>query len=789
MPSGLRSVALTPLVASTLLVAVAAAAAPARAERWVSAYDPRLHVKPPTMKGIDGRGGMLMVDADLQARARALRASGARLSRAAGAVVQQGEVVIIEGSDETLEMVPGGGYAVRMTAVARKVIERFGDNFQAMTFWLTFDETSSRQAQAYEFTVKADVRGLGITVRDNSGSFGSQGVLRSILNMKRVWQYVSRDLPEAWRPHLETWGQESGHRWMVFMDFRDRRTGNDSDAIRGRDCSHYNRFVDTQGSVHDGFAWTDQGNGTFKLGARNGFRFGNLDMYGMGLVPADELPPFFLIDGLANYRHVPCGQYDVTPGRPNGAVVTGTRVDIGIDDIVAANGPRLPAADDLLAGKPQDYFREAQVVITSPDETATSPMPVLAAERVEKGRQYWEEWMRAATDNRMVVCTRLSADCGDARSDVTDVRFNAAGKAPAAGPLTLEMVVSNGGQREATNVEARVDVSIGDQSRPLTSRVGALAPGDSRTVAFELDLGEVACGTEMTVKAATQSDFHRNRKLGSVLVGTSSPVRDGFEDESGWVVNPEANDSTRGARWERGTPRWSEVQAGTPSQPEGARAGANAWVTGASAAGGASSYVHDGRTTLESPALDASGWREPRLRYWVSFAAVQERAGGGVMPSANARLVVLGRLVAGAGGDAGAPAAGDGGAGGGDWIEVDRLENAISPTWKLRTVALPAALTGGPVKLRFVAEDGNMLVRGGVEAAIDDVEITSNLPACYDPPPPPKQGGGGGGGCAAAGAGGGRVGVGADVGVGLIYGVSLVLLAMRPGRGRRRRRP
>jgi hypothetical protein len=465
MPSGL------PLVTLTALVFTVLGAAPAHAQRWVSAYDPRLQVKPPTMKGVDGRAGYLVVDADFYARARALRAASPRLQRAAGAVVQHGEVVIVEGSDETLDMVPGG-HAVKAGAIARKVIEKFGDHFQAMTFWLTFDETSSSLAEAYEFTVKADVRGLGITPRDNSASFGSQGVLRSILNMKRVWRHVTRETPENWRPHLETWGQESGHRWMVFMRFRDRRTGMISDAILGRDCSHYNRFVDTQGSVHDGYAWSDQGDGTFRMGDRAGFRFGNLDMYGMGLVPADELPSFFLIDGLRDYRHVPCNLYDRTPGRPSGQVITGTRVDISADDIIAANGPRSPAAGELLAGQHQDYFREAQVIVTRPDEVATDPTPVLVANRVDKGRLLWEDWMRAATDNRMVVCTKLSADCGDARSDVGELRFNTAGKAPAAGPLIMEMAVANSGAREATNVEARLEVTVAGQSKPLTSNQG-----------------------------------------------------------------------------------------------------------------------------------------------------------------------------------------------------------------------------------------------------------------------------------------------------------------------------
>ena len=329
----------------------------ARAERWVSAYDPALHARPPTMKAVDGSSRALVVDADFLARAAAFRRANPGFLRQTGAVVQQGEVAIVEGTADLIET-EGTRYSVRLGAVARKVIEKYGDNFQAMTLWLTFNEASSTNAEAYEFTVRTDVRGLGMPARDNSAAFGSKGTLRSLLNMKRVWSRVNDDRLESWRPHLETWGQESGHRWMVFMRFRDRRNGTMSDAMLGRACSHYNRFLDSGGSVHDGFDWKDNGNGTFTADERFGYRYGDLDLYGMGLLAPDELPPFFLIDDIPGYRHVPCGLYDMTPGRPLGMTVQGTRVDITIDDIIAANGRRIPSSDELLGGKPQDYFRE-----------------------------------------------------------------------------------------------------------------------------------------------------------------------------------------------------------------------------------------------------------------------------------------------------------------------------------------------------------------------------------------------------------------------------------------------
>jgi hypothetical protein len=424
-------------LAGASVCALALAASPARAEplraetaghRLVPAYDPDLQVKPPMMKATDGSSRQLLLPEGFAERAATFRRQNPGYYPAQAGMTQVGEVVVIEGSDEVLST-DGGVVEVRIPAVARKVIEKYGDNFQAMTLWLTFDETVTSQAGAYEFTVKSDVRGLGINPRDTSQVYGSAGTLRSILNMKRVWQGVNQDTEAAWRPLLEVWGQESGHRWMMFMGVRDPRTGAVSDVLLGRDCTHYSRFVDTQGSVHDGFSWTDNRDGTFTAGTERTVRFGNLDLYGMGLLPPEELPPFFFIDDIPDYRRGTCREYGDTR-KPLQDRISGTRVDVTVDDIIDANGPRIPSSDHGLAGRRQDYFREVEVVVTRARETADSPLPTLVAQRIDRARLFWEQWMRTATGNRMVVCTQVSRDCGDPRSDVTRLRFNPTGRSP-----------------------------------------------------------------------------------------------------------------------------------------------------------------------------------------------------------------------------------------------------------------------------------------------------------------------------------------------------------------------
>ena len=172
-------------------------------------------------------------------------------------------------------------------------------------------------------------------------------------------------------------------------------------------------------------------------------------------------------------------------------------------------------------------------------------------------------------------------------------------------------------------------------------------------------------------------------------------------------MNPDGDDTSAGAVWERGTPERTEITAGSAVQPEGAHGGSGAWVTGASARAGARDFfVRAGRTTLESPVFEGADWREPRVRYWVSFAgmkAARQRHRGGAQP----------RLPPARAGPGAWPAP--------DWIEIDRLEDQIDRRLGAALgAAARRAAAARPFQLRFVAEDANP-ANGGVEAAIDDL--------------------------------------------------------------------
>ncbi|GMU23519.1 MAG: hypothetical protein AMXMBFR13_35970 [Phycisphaerae bacterium] len=92
----------------------------------------------------------------------------------------------------------------------------------------------------------------------------------------------------------------------------------------------------TEASFMGGAWWQDNGNGTFTNLTQPFFQAGGysaMDLYFMGLLPKESVPPFFLIRNLAflNYSN---------SGKP---VYTGTRQNITLDHVTAVTGERLPA--------------------------------------------------------------------------------------------------------------------------------------------------------------------------------------------------------------------------------------------------------------------------------------------------------------------------------------------------------------------------------------------------------------------------------------------------------------
>jgi hypothetical protein len=274
-------------------------------------------------------------------------------------------------------------------AVAKKFYATHPDNYDQILLWT--DQPLVRDAFAYELTVANEIHGIGQDVYDLSRSLGSSGRLRSLVMMDWLGKYPDDPAAKVLGENttLSVLGQEVGHRWLAYLDFRDR-TGARSDALLGRDLAHWSFFFDSDASVMEGNDIEDQGGGQFKT-VDAVKRYSRLDQYAMGLVPASAVPSFFYVEAPNS-----------TKTRESAPAVnvsfTGTRRDVLIDDVIAVMGPRTPSVNDS-----PKVHRQAFIYIVSAGRSADAAQVA----KLDKVRTQWEAFFLNATEGRMSANTRL----------------------------------------------------------------------------------------------------------------------------------------------------------------------------------------------------------------------------------------------------------------------------------------------------------------------------------------------------------------------------------------------
>lgn len=298
--------------------------------------------------------------------------------------------------------IQGGGGAVGerfadipqldIVELARKFYRTHADNFDQLVIWT--DARLLDDAFAFETTVANEIRGIGLSLFDSSGDFGSAGRLRSFTMMDFVGKYPENPLQTFLGENntVSVLGQEVGHRWLTFLEFRNH-TGVRSEALLGRDQAHWSFFMDSDASVMEGNDIEDLGGGSFRtVGAVR--RYSLLDQYAMGLVAESDVPTFFYVDNPVNVS----GSQDASSAPRIGVTFNGTRRDVLIQDVVAIHGPRIPSS----AESPRVH-RQAFILVTSagraPDDAQIA--------KVDRIRREWETFFSQATDGRMQAATAL----------------------------------------------------------------------------------------------------------------------------------------------------------------------------------------------------------------------------------------------------------------------------------------------------------------------------------------------------------------------------------------------
>jgi hypothetical protein len=178
-------------------------------------------------------------------------------------------------------------------------------------------------------------------------------------------------------------GHEMGHRWSAFVGAKV------NGEVIPLGPTHWARGLQapvafpyqrpSEASAMGGGVWQDNFDGTYTqldddyYVPATGWSY--LDLYLMGMITASEVPDFFLLPNL-----MPAGR------DPNGhAIFRADRVKVTIQDVIAAEGPRLPAVDEA-----QKKFNTGIVVMVEHSGKPSKELVERATGIREKWIDYWE---------------------------------------------------------------------------------------------------------------------------------------------------------------------------------------------------------------------------------------------------------------------------------------------------------------------------------------------------------------------------------------------------------------
>lgn len=189
-------------------------------------------------------------------------------------------------------------------------------------------------------------------------------------------------------------GHEMGHRWSAFVTAKINgqtvELGPTHWAMGLQAPAAFPYQRPTEASAMGGGVWQDNFDGTFTQLDDNYYvpatGYSYLDLYLMGFISAPEVPDFFLLKSLT-----PAGK-DAN-GHP---IFKADRTKITIQDVIAAEGPRLPDVDHS-----QRAFNTGMVMVV---EHGKVPSPELI-ERTNGIRMRWMDYWTTVTGHRSTMTT------------------------------------------------------------------------------------------------------------------------------------------------------------------------------------------------------------------------------------------------------------------------------------------------------------------------------------------------------------------------------------------------
>jgi len=281
-----------------------------------------------------------------------------------------GNIALVEGTGSFDAILSDGSTNNQpRQAIAREYIKAHGDTFDFLVFLSTFDYTLPEAgAEGFYLSIKNDIQGINQPIFDNSDQFGSSGRLQGTIDRGNVSALAAVPYGPLLDTTTRVLNHELMHRFGAYVRYKNL-DGSLNSALLGKDSAHWSYQLDSQGSIMYGNGWRNNGDGTFTAtSARSGYS--PLDLYLMGMIPKEQVPPMLLIDNPS---------IDRTQLPQPGATISGAAKTVTVDDIIAAEGERVP--DSATSPK---KFNVGFVLLTRADDNTTA-----ATQAIEILRRAW----------------------------------------------------------------------------------------------------------------------------------------------------------------------------------------------------------------------------------------------------------------------------------------------------------------------------------------------------------------------------------------------------------------
>jgi hypothetical protein len=316
--------------------------------------------------------------------------------------------------------------------MACTVLKALGDKFDFLAYYSDFRVDNQEAGTPSNGPLGGNVTGIGATQRGlesycSKGRFQWQfvqpvfagsnqmrerppdGVTGSIRDITFYAHQLGERSPDGkmlgYNLAMSQLGHEMGHRWAAFVSAKVNGEviplgpTHWARGLQAPAAFPYQRPVEA--SAMGGGVWQDNFDGTFTqldddyYVPATGWSY--LDLYLMGLITAAEVPDFFLLRNL-----VPAG-HDAN-GHP---IFKADRRKVTIQDVIAVEGPRLPAVDQS-----QKNFNTGIVLVV---EHGNRPSRELV-ERATGVRESWIDYWATTTGHRSSMTVNPSPPSGEAQA-------------------------------------------------------------------------------------------------------------------------------------------------------------------------------------------------------------------------------------------------------------------------------------------------------------------------------------------------------------------------------------